>query len=163
MSAGRLRGDARADSSTIGVVLMIGVAAILSAVAFGSFAGLGSENLTETPKVTIAVGFDQGSTGGFGQPDDGDDEAVTVTHESGDELNWLYFAVYVDGTDVRDSADLTYDGSAPTELTAGDSVRVVNDGSGPNDDVLVPGTEIRVTYENPNTDQSFVLAEAEIP
>lgn len=163
MSAGGFGADRRGDSSTIGVVLMIGIAVILAAVAFGSFAGLGDEHLSDPPNAAFEVTFDQGDVGGFDATtdDDGSNESVVVTHESGDSVDWLYFHVYVDGTRVSaPSSTLEFD-AKPTELNAGDQVRITN--SAPSSAVLVPGTEIRVTYENPNTEDTLVLVEATIP
>jgi flagellin-like protein len=161
MSAGRFGADRRGDSSTIGVVLMIGIAVILAAVVFGSFAGLGDEKLSDPPKATIDVTFDQGSVGGFSAStdDDGQREAVVVVHESGDEVNWLYVQVLVNGTRVTSTPGLDYV-SPPTELTAGDQVRIEGSASTAK---LTPGTTIRVVYVNPNTDDTLVFVDAEIP
>jgi len=140
---------------------MIGVAVILAAVAFGSFAGIGGESLSDPPNAAFEVTFDQGSVGGFSSStdDDGANESVVITHESGDAVDWLYFHVYVDGTRVSSSPDLHFD-AKPLELTAGEEVRVT---STPSPALLTPGTEIRVTYENPNTEDTLVLVEATIP
>jgi FlaG/FlaF family flagellin (archaellin) len=162
MGLSRLAGDARGDSSTIGVVLMIGVAVVLAAVTFGSFAGMGQQSLSDTPELTVSVEYDQGAVGGFGQTDDdGGGEAVVVTHERGDEVKFVYVEVLVDGEPVRDGSNtLAFDGSPPPTLSAGDSLRVVNAAS---TDVLAPGSTVLVRYENPDEERSLVLYEGEIP
>jgi flagellin-like protein len=159
---GGRRSDDRGDSSTIGVVLMVGIAVVLAAVAFGTFSGIGTDNLAETPNAQFDVSFDQGGSGGFTQADQGDGEAIVVTHEQGDTIKWPFFHVKVDGTPVRDTGGLEFNFSAgpPTEIGSGDSVRITNSGGG---NVIKPGAEILVTYENPNTEKTVVLIEAEVP
>jgi FlaG/FlaF family flagellin (archaellin) len=162
MGLSRLAADARGDSSTIGVVLMIGIAVVLAAVTFGSFAGMGQQSLSDAPELTVSVEYDQGAVGGFGQTDDdGSGEAVVVTHEQGDEVKFVYVEVLVDGEPVRDGSNtLAFDGSPPPRLSAGDSLRVTN--TAPTN-VLSGGTEVLVRYENPDEGRSVVLYEGEIP
>jgi len=134
MQFSKLFDDDRAVSPVIGVILMVAIAVILAAV-IGSFVlGLGDQLQTTSPQASI--GFSQGTEtidDYDGTPGGSIDvTAVTVTHESGDQLEAANINVKVNGeTAYGTTDDGTGDNANVTALwdsgdvSAGSSVTVV--------------------------------------
>jgi flagellin-like protein len=166
--------DDNAVSPVIGVILMVAITVILAAVIASFVLGLGEEAANTTPQASI--GFD------FTHDNSGDDQLV-VTHESGDTISASNLNASVSGARDYDYSGSTGDtnvifGPGPDnsdgnlftssgDVAAGTSYTVdANDfadtGGSSNVDSLTNNLDLReatlrVTYNDPSTDQSSTL------
>jgi len=151
--------DDRAVSPVIGVILMVAITVILAAV-IGTFVlGLGDQVQNTTP--TASFGFDTSNVGN----DVGNDDQVTITHESGDTIDTNSLKVTIGGTTYYEGGSETsnVDGTdvvTPTNSWGGDSISagstltVAENG---NADEWSGETEVRVIFNNPDSDSSATL------
>lgn len=144
--------DKRAVSPVIGVILMVAITVILAAV-IGTFVlGLSDQVQDTTPRAQLS--FD---TSNLGDGDTANDQ-VTVTHESGDEIEKGTLKFTIDGTTVykngadQTGTDLTIEDSLADPVSAGSSLAVSESTDQWNGD-----TEIRVIYSPSNSDSSSTL------
>ncbi|CAI50770.1 pilin PilA [Natronomonas pharaonis DSM 2160] len=164
--------DRRAVSPVIGVILMVAITVILAAV-IGTFVlGLGDQVQETAPNAQISgeqITLDEG--------DLDDEEAVRITHESGDAINPNEIEITVDGqtaasvepdSDV-DEADTSDDGptiwTGGDRISAGDRVQIVGtyDVDGDQfDEELDDEDEIRVTWQAPGGDRTATLFTFEV-
>ncbi len=147
MKLQQLRTDDEAVSPVIGVILMVAVTVILAAVIASFVLGLGS-TVEKSPQASFTFDFDDGGDG-F---DTGDNDAVTITHQSGEEIDASRVAVVV--SDTRETSFASW---ADT-IAAGDSETI----SEP-DVNLDSGDDIRVVWSSSETDQSSTLGSATVP
>ena len=163
MNRRQLLRDERAVSPVIGVILMVAITVILSAV-IGTFVlGLG-EQVSETPPQAQFTFEFNGSTG------------LNITHDGGDSLDAgtlnvtssVPLAVSDDGTDYIDANGVgTIDDTDPTSINlvtsnkfdsgdtidAGTTIYVITSSS-----ETFAGTTVRVVWSSPNSDRTATLA-----
>lgn len=142
--------DDRAVSPVIGVILMVAITVILAAV-IGTFVlGLGEQVQTTTPQVSF--GFD--TTTVEVQDDDSGTEdvtAVTITHESGNELKESNLNIKVDGTQAYAKASGGPDvaGAVTQDFSAGTSTTII---AAVNSDTTLTDGEDFVYDKSPSVD-----------
>jgi FlaG/FlaF family flagellin (archaellin) len=151
-----IRRDGRGDSSTTGIILMVGVGVVLAGLLFNSFAGIAGDSLVSTPNAELSLEFDEGASAGFGTGDA--DDSITIRHENGDTIEFDEFEVRVGGVTVKDSSDLSF-ASTPSELESSDEVTITEDSSG----AIASGMEIIITFEDNESDKTSVLLRGEVP
>ena len=125
--------DDRGVSPVIGVILMVAITVILAAVIGAFVLELGSSVATEQPQASFDFEFN-GSN-------------VTVTHQSGSEIDNSSISVVLDKSDYNWSDD---DGI----ITAGESMNISKDN--------VSADTVQVVWNGENG-QSAVLAERDFP
>ena len=149
----QLFSDEDAVSPVIGVILMVAITVILAAV-IGTFVlGLGDQVQTTAPNAQFNFDYSSGTN-----------PTLSVTHAGGDgvEPDELYMS-----GDVKETGDAANWAGHHSSVRAGASVDVTADGSseyefadsavnGAGDDV-VDGTEIRVVWQDSDSDQSSTL------
>jgi flagellin-like protein len=136
MQLRQLIADDDAVSPVIGVILMVAITVILAAV-IGTFVlGLGG-NVSSAPQAQVSFQFEQGA---------GD---VALIHDGGDQLQSGELNV----SETNYSTDVG-DFSAGNEFSAGDELI-----SGSYD----PGETLRLVWEDPNSDQTNVIARSDAP
>ena len=155
MKLKQLLTDDDAVSPVIGVILMVAITVILAAV-IGTFVlGLGDQVGETAPQASF--NFEFGSTPA-GQA------MVDITHDGGDSIDATSASLNttVDGTEVVDDADLTYeDDNAWKQVgtaSAGSSVNVTDTAN-----AAWSGQSIRVVWTNANGDNSATLGKADAP
>ena len=137
MNVKELFTDDSAVSPVIGVILMVAVTVILAAV-IGSFVlNLGGSLQQSAPQASFD--FEYGE----------DNDEVTVTHATGDEISGDASLEIVGGGDRKDF---------PTPVSAGESL-TFGDGSNSYD----PGDTIRVVWTSQNGESSATLDESTAP
>jgi len=148
----KLRNDDDAISPVIGVILMVAITVILSAVV-GSFVfGLPNQAEPETTYPDTAFEFDyqsSGSSGDLGSASDSNYGELTITHSGGETIESA-------NIELRDDdGDGPIDGSTvpPTELTAGTSVTLT----------IGADETVRIVYAPDEYDSSATLGEYEGP
>jgi len=163
MDLKNLFNDDRAVSPVIGVILMVAITVILAAV-IGTFVlGLGDQVQSTTPQAQF--GFE---TSNLGDNDD-DNDAVTVTHESGDSIEKNSLTISIGGQAYLDSGTVDQDpDSSGTDISVTDNFDstvsagqtfTVDENSANND--FSGDTTVRVIYNNPDSDSSSTLAKSE--
>ena len=145
------RGDDRAVSPVIGVILMVAITVILAAV-IGSFVlGIGS-NQEAAPQATIQVDADS------------DDNSITLSHRGGDEFasgNTAELKIVTENSEIEatwDAADGPFgtgdslsinDANAGDDTTSGD---FTVDSSG----ALTPGERVDVIWVGPGGSEQII-------
>jgi len=85
-----MKGDNRAVSPVIGVILMVAITVILAAVIGGFVLGLG-DSLNQAPQAQISISDDAGNSG-----------SVVISHNGGDAMTSSDLVVkYNGGTDIN--------------------------------------------------------------
>jgi len=133
----QLFAEERAVSPVIGVILMVAITVILAAV-IGTFVlGMGDEIGTRTPQASFGFDYDGSST-------------LTITHNGGDSIADGELTTKVTG----DSTHSVGSWSSST-VSAGVSQDVSNLDSS--------GAVVRIVWENPDSDETAVLATYTVP
>jgi flagellin-like protein len=143
--------DDDAVSPVIGVILMVAITVILAAVIASFVLGLGEDAASTTPQASFSFDYSNTTSG---------NDALEVTHESGDTIDGSNVGATVTGAENDGSGSPTYDGAnlfGSDEVSAG-STGTIDDNafSGVNQLSLAPAT-VRVTYNDPSNDQSSTL------
>jgi flagellin-like protein len=138
--------DDRGVSPVVATILPVAIAVTLAAAPGWLGVDPVWNSSSDGPDAAISLELDQRNTGGFARNDSPDGESVVVSREGGTPVDRSSHAVLVNATPVPTIPSLTHDPVLPEELTAETRVNIVPTGPGTND--LVPGTEIRVDYEN---------------
>jgi len=156
MQFSKLFDDDRAVSPVIGVILMVAITVILAAV-IGTFVlGLGDQIQSTTPQASF----------GFDIEENGNDDLVTVTHQSGDTIDGAnlkvtstvssFNATNADGSwATYGDASATFADTNRDSVTAGTSMKLGN--------ADFNGETVRVVFSNPNADSSSTLGKFEVP
>lgn len=155
MERHRLLDGNEAVSPVIGVVLVVAMTIVLVAVAGTLLLGEVDDSAAPTARLT----FEQ-NDGGDGW--DNDNDYVNVTHEGGHTLDVENLYVQVDEEEVSVGAS---DWAA--HVSAGDRLSLTDAPSDPAGSVYVgtdigEGDTIRVVWEDPDSDRSFVVGEHEV-
>ena len=151
MNLKQLLNDDDAVSPVIGVILMVAITVILAAV-IGTFVlGLGDQVQTTAPNAQFSFDYSSGSN-----------PTLSVTHAGGDgvEPDELYMS-----GDVKETGDAANWAAHHSSVRAGASVDVTADTSGEfefvdsavDGDDVVDGTEVRVVWQDSDSDQSSTL------
>ena len=133
MNATNLFTDDDAVSPVIGVILMIAVTVILSAVIANAVLGLGQTRSATMPQASLTFAVTDGDN-------------VTVSHDGGDTIPIERLSVTTTGGATTTAPS---DALASSELTSGDRWVAATG--------VADGEVIRVIYEDPTTDQSTTL------
>lgn len=155
-SLNRLGSSERAVTPVIGIILLVAIAVILSAVV-GKFAlGLGDQVQDFAPNTRFAFDFDTTVTGetcglsGGGGPNKGE---LTMTHEGGDNIDESQLTL-VDNNGNRASwndcsstavSEINSGDQATPEVDSDDTIRIVWESENNADD-----TAVLATYEGPD-------------
>jgi flagellin-like protein len=140
-------GDGRGVSPVIGVVLLMAITVVLSAVGATFALGLADAGSPPAPQVTWDLYHDDDGAVGA-------NAVATITHEGGDTLDAARLTTYVDGTPIGSATGYTLAGGGwAGEVTAGAELRVVKTGS----DTDWTGETIRVVWEHDREDVSATL------
>jgi len=128
--------ESRAVSPVIGVILMVAITVILAAV-IGTFVlGLGDQVGDTAPQASFSFDYDGIDT-------------VTITHESGDAID--FESLSVSETSDETSSTVDNDGDSDGNMDAGDSIEVTFGGS------LVDGDEVRLVWTSESGSNSATL------
>ncbi|QLD90769.1 type IV pilin N-terminal domain-containing protein [Natronomonas salina] len=153
MQLKQLLNDNDAVSPVIGVILMVAITVILAAV-IGTFVlGLGDQVQTTAPNAQFSFDYSADNSAS------GDNPQLDITHAGGDGIagNELI---------IRGDVESPHEwGSSDSTIRAGDSVTVDNDGTGldwassanPSDGDVDQGTEVRVVWQDSDSEQSSTL------
>lgn len=139
-----------AVSPVIGVILMVAVTVILAAVIASFVLGIGS-GVGSAPQASFSVEFDPGTGNEFQVGTNG---TIEITHDGGDALDNSSVRVLVDGNEATSGSW----GSA--EITAGDTYTI--DESSESFDIG-SGADVRVVWEDENSDKTGTLLSTEAP
>ena len=148
MEITRLFTDETAVSPVIGVILVVAITVILSAV-IGTFAlGLGTTQDT-APQSTWEKGYT-----------DDDSDTLELTHASGDPMEPARLSIAVSGAacssgSLESPKNLATDYSMTGTVSAGDSVAVDNDhfcSDGTTSDLDLKPATVRLVWEDEDTD-----------
>ncbi|QSG11301.1 Pilin/Flagellin, FlaG/FlaF family [Halapricum desulfuricans] len=131
--------DDDAVSPVIGVILMVAITVILAAVIASFVLGLGDTTNT-TPQASFD--FEYNSSGS---------NNVTITHETGDTLDVDQVTVTVDGVDA--------DTQFPSDVSAGSSIEI-SSSDGTN---ITGGETVRIVWESSGGDSSSTLSSFDVP
>ena len=139
MEIKRLFADEGAVSPVIGVILMVAVTVILSAV-IGTFAlGLGTTQDT-APQSTWGTDYSSG----------GSSDTLTLSHESGDPMEADRLSVVITGSDSNDDRYSLSTFGVTGEVSAGTEVKV--DSGGVGSDLDLSAATVRLVWEDEDTD-----------
>ncbi|MFK5605825.1 MULTISPECIES: type IV pilin [Haloferax] len=128
--------ESRAVSPVIGVILMVAITVILAAV-IGTFVlGLGDQVGDTAPQASFSFDYDGVDT-------------VTITHESGDAID--FESLSVSETSDETSSTVDNDGDSDGNMGAGDSIEVTFGGP------LVDGDEVRLVWTSESGSNSATL------
>ena len=146
----------RAVSPVIGVILMVAITVILAAV-IGTFVlGLGDQVSESAPQAQFTFDFSENGS---------NPEVLTVTHDGGDSIEADQLSLNVGGAEVwtSTSAVVTEDTAWPTTVSAGDTLRLIDnsDGGTAADNEFEDGEEVRVIWSSPNSDGTATIGQAE--
>jgi len=152
--------DDKAVSPVIGVILMVAITVILAAV-IGTFVlGLGDQVQDTSPQASFGFDYTNPSSDG---------DSLTITHQSGDEIEAANVDVVVSGaSDDDDTSDLNqaYDwGSAPISgsgpVSAGTSITLDDStiGDGTSNPLDLSGASVRVVWSSSDGSSSSTLGE----
>ncbi|WP_424001104.1 type IV pilin [Haloarcula salina] len=117
----RVPGGSRGASPVVGVVMLVGIAVVLAAVA-GAFAlDLTDRQPTAAPQVAVVADYDERTTG--------NGEYLNLTFESGDVLDRETLSIAVTGAASSDGSDATLTGDpiqsqAPAAVSAGTELSI---------------------------------------
>jgi len=143
----RIRRDRRSVSAVVASVLLVAIVVLLAGVAF-VFLGSLTEPPVDEPDVEFEYAYDQDCLG---------DDSLTVVHGGGDTLDSARTFAVMNGTS-HSFADI----GAPDSFTAGNSVVLDATGSTQYSSDMW-GETLRIVWEHPENDNSFVLAEFDVP
>jgi flagellin-like protein len=139
MQIKRLLADDGAVSPVIGVILMVAITVILSAV-IGTFAlGLGTTQDT-APQSTWETDYTDGATS----------DTLTLTHESGDPMDADRLSVVVSGASSGNGKTAVSTLVAGSEVSAGTTITIDNTNFGSSLDLS--GATVRLVWEDEDTD-----------
>jgi len=139
MEIKRLFADEGAVSPVIGVILMVAVTVILSAV-IGTFAlGLGTTQDT-APQSTWGTDYSSG----------GSSDTLTLSHQSGDPMEADRLSVVITGSAGNDGRYSFSTFGVTSEVSAGTEVKV--DSSGVGSDLDLSAATVRLVWEDEDTD-----------
>ena len=145
-----LLNDDDAVSPVIGVILMVAITVILAAV-IGTFVlGLGDQVQTTAPNAQFSFDFNDGNTY----------DNLTVTHEGGDGIEAGEVFLSGDLNQSKSYSDALGDYGPEDSVRAGSSVEVRKNGSFQwtnNDDEAPADAEVRVVWQDSDSDQSSTL------
>jgi flagellin-like protein len=167
MNIKQLFHDEDAVSPVIGVILMVAITVILAAV-IGTFVlGLGDQVQSSAPNANFQFEYDEGSTDGFG--DGSDTEAITISHNGGQDVDRSNIQVGIGGTTVYESGGISSSLTASnwnipsatnfdSTVSTGDAVEIQNTNGdySSSDDVLV-------IWQSPSGDSSNTIGSSTIP
>jgi flagellin-like protein len=140
MEIKRLFADEGAVSPVIGVILMVAVTVILSAV-IGTFAlGLGTTQDT-APQSTWGTDYSSG----------GSSDALTLSHESGDPMEADRLSVVITGSASNDGRYSFSTFGVTSEVSAGTEVKVDNS-PGAISSLDLSAATVRIVWEDEDTD-----------
>lgn len=149
------RGEDRAVSTTIGVVLIVGIVVLLSAVAGMFFIGIGTGQPSDVPDVSASIEYDDGGDGTFSDPGNGgpcaggtydDDDSFAITFAAAETVEENNFTVKVDSTEVTfpgcagGKANSVHWLVSPTDLQAGKTIEAAD---GDANNAISPGQPSR--------------------
>ncbi|MFB6221388.1 MAG: type IV pilin [Halolamina sp.] len=144
-----------AVSPVIGVILMVAITVILSAVTGTFVLGLGNKMTDRPPQSTFDFDYSPGP------PDE-----LVVAHKGGEEVSGSQLSVKVSGAAGSGSPDGTYTWNGgtlngATTVTSGSSVTLSEStvGDGANADLDLSGATVRVIWTSDVGDSSAVLGE----
>lgn len=112
----RFGGEEKAVSPVIGVILMVAITVILSAVIATFVLGLGEDLVNPAPSASFDYDYDESNS------------EVTITHQNGQQLDAENLEVTVEGggsVSTSFSGEVTAGDSATVDVDDGDVVRVV--------------------------------------
>jgi len=175
MNIGGLFADEDAVSPVIGVILMVAITVILAAVIGAFVLGLGDSVSETAPGASMTVeenpdsnGLEDPSTGS--NKDEGDE--VTITFESGEELERDNLEIVVEGVNSNSGqtvTDLTTSSNYvssewPSTIASGDQITLVEHsvaaGSSDADDLyFTSDNSVKVVWSSPDSDKSSTLTE----
>lgn len=138
--------DDRAVSPVIGVILMVAITVILATMVGSVFLDFAGQISEQPPQAAFEYKFDD------------EENEVTVTHASGEQIDSSSLRILVDGTEAYPDEEGEYEVDEFSSLRAGDSIDITYDGEGDR-----PEASIRIVWENPATDSANTLDSREWP
>ena len=147
-----VRSDNRGASPVIGVILMVAITVILAAV-IGTFVlGSGDRVPGDTPQASFSFDYD-------GQTN------VTITHNSGEDLDPETIEVLVDGAEAypepnTTTTNITNASGWEDPISSGDGLELYNESG---ETIAEGGDTVRIIWNNPSGGASNTLDEAEWP
>lgn len=171
-------GGGRAVSTALGVVLLVGVVVVLSVVAGTFFLGIGQDQPSEVPDVSATIEFDDGGDGTFTDAGSGgvcsgsagDNDGVIIDVVAAPTIPEDNYEIKVGsatadtGTCTGATAGVDYYTSSPSPAPpdlSGDTTIDVRESDGTNP--IRPGAKVRLIWNDPESDESYVLVEATVP
>jgi len=153
--------DDDAVSPVIGVILMVAITVILAAV-IGAFVLDIGGNQTKTPQASWSMSYDNGGDDSWGSTPSGasSTDAVTISHDGGDDVSGSEIYVSVAGNAVNDTSNLGWDSSAPGTWNAGTS-GTVTEAAG--SDTISSGDAVEIIWEDPSGGSTSILSEGQVP
>jgi len=164
MDLKKLFHDEDGVSPVIGVILMVAITVILAAVIASFVLNLGDQAQQSTPTASFAFDYDASLDGSddsnidFGTANFSDDGAdsngvLTITHESGANINEDRLSIVESGGDSKPNLESASSVGSGSEISAGTSIKVGADDS----------DTIRLIYEAESGGQSSTIATWEGP
>ena len=139
--------DDRAVSPVIGVILMVAITVILATMVGSVFLDFAGQISEQPPQAAFEYEFDD------------EEDEVTVTHASGEQIDSSSLRILVDGTEAYPDEEGEYEvDNIDDTVEAGDSFDITYDGGGDR-----PEASIRIVWENPATDSANTLDSREWP
>jgi len=174
MNIGGLFADEDAVSPVIGVILMVAITVILAAVIGAFVLGLGDSVSETSPSASMTVEENPNSNG-LEDPTTGTNadqaDTVTITFESGEELDRDNLEIVVEGvnsdsgqtiTDLTTSSDYVSSSDEwPSAIASGDQITLVEYSGGSSSDNLyfTSDNSVKVVWSSPDSDKSSTLTE----
>jgi flagellin-like protein len=153
--------DDSAVSPVIGVILMVAITVLLAATAASFFLGIGQQSQTTTPTTAISFDYDTHNASGPGIRDD----TLTVSHAGGDTISADRVSVVIQDAansggelNVRRSWEEWSSSGSVSAISAGDAVTVER-GKTSGTSLALNQATAQVTWNDPSSSQSFILAE----
>jgi flagellin-like protein len=147
--------DDDAVSEVVGVILMVAITVLLAATAATFLLGITDSKMTPAPTASFDFDYEDSASN--------HDDKLLITHTGGQTIDSTNLYVSVTDAQTTSTGDLDerYDANADLdaedEFSAGHSVNVSQESTGHSALSLDPAT-VTVSWESPNSDQSFVLA-----
>jgi flagellin-like protein len=138
--------DESAVSPVIGVILMVAITVILSAVIASFVLGLGDSASNTAPQASFTFEYDQSPSSTPSKSIGSGGNALTITHDGGDSIEDNRLTI----TDGSNTVDW---GSSGSDVTAGESINVEID----NDDT------VRIIFTGESGDSTATLGQFEAP
>lgn len=168
----RIGRDRSAVSTVIGITLLIAIAIALASVGVFLFTGLAEQEQTDAaPNIAANVEWNANesfaTTGG-----DPCTDPITVadhaeiTFDAADTVNMSNVDVQVGNVDATPPscaggpADLSWYQTLPDQVAAGETLLLFEE-QGTN--TIAPGATLRIVYHSPETGESYVVLEDEVP